>query len=120
MSPQEAKMAIESLANGLDPDTGEVLASQSIINSPRVIRALFVAVKALESAEKKDRRPRSLPDNAGRSWSEEEDQTLLASFDRGDAAKRIAAQHGRTIGAITSRLLRLGRINDRAALSGRI
>lgn len=114
MSPLEAKRIIALLANGIDPETGEILPTQSIINRPEVIRALVVAGMALEKAAKRAERDSLLPGNAGRPWSEEEDQTLLARFDSGVPAKDIAAEHGRTRGAIAARLVRLGRITDRA------
>ena len=114
MSPLEAKKIIESLANGIDPETGEILPAQSTFNSPQVIRALFVAGNALEKAAKRAERDNSLPGNAGRSWSDEEDQALLVNFDSGAPVKEIAVKHGRTQGAIAARLVRLGRIKDRA------
>lgn len=116
MSPLEAKKIIDVLANGIDPESGEILPAGSTFNSPQVIRALFVAVAALDRAVKREERNGALPDNAGRAWSDEEDKKLLAIFDAGTPAKEIAAKHGRTLGAITSRLVRLGRIIDRAAL----
>ena len=114
MSPLEAQKIVESLANGIDPETGEILPAQSTFNNPQVIRALFVAAKALERAAKRAERDSSLPGNAGRSWKDEEDKELLATFDAGTPVKAIAAKHGRTQGAIAARLVRLGRIKDRA------
>ena len=60
MSPNEAKLIIETLANGIDPETGEDLSGQSIFNNPQVIRALFVATKALDSLVKKEKTGRLL------------------------------------------------------------
>lgn len=114
MSPLEAKKIVEALADGVDPETGEVLPGQSEFNSPQVIRALFVAVKALERVAKRVDRASSLPSNAGRSWSDDEDNELLVAFDSGIPVKKLAAHHGRTKGAIAARLVRLGRIKDRA------
>jgi DNA-binding NarL/FixJ family response regulator len=114
MSPLEAKKIIESLSNGIDPETGEILPEQSTFNSPQIIRALFVAGKALDSAVKRAARNSSLPGNAGRAWSDEEDKELLSIFDTGTSVKDIAERHGRTQGAIAARLVRLGRIKDRA------
>ena len=65
MSPLEAKKIIESLADGIDPVTGEILPEQSAINSPQVVRALFVAAKALHRPVTRKQRDSSLPDNAG-------------------------------------------------------
>lgn len=113
MLPLEAKMIIGCLADGVDPVTGELLHPQSIFNSPQVIRALFVAGEALERMAEREERKSTLPGNAGRSWSAEEERELLVLFDAGTSLKEIAAKHGRTEGAISSRLIRLGRINDR-------
>lgn len=114
MSPLEARKIIESLSNGIDPETGEILSAQSTFNSPQVIRALFVAGKALDRAIKHAKRNSSLPGNAGRSWSDEEDKDLLSVFDVGTSIKDIAEKHGRTQGAIAARLVRLGKIKDRS------
>lgn len=114
MSPLEAKSIIEALANGINPETGEVLSTQSTLHNPSIIRALFLAAKALDSAEKRAERSKALPNNAGRPWSEDEDQQLLTLFDTDIPINDIAQKHGRTRGAITSRLVRLGRIQERA------
>lgn len=116
MSPHEAKTIVESLANGIAPETGEILSSQSVFNRPQVIRALFAAVSALENAVKRAERNNLLPDNAGRPWPSEEDHELLANFDAGMPIKEIAEKHGRTQGAIAARLVRLGKIKDRTEL----
>ncbi|HRF74164.1 MAG TPA: hypothetical protein PL117_15450 [Accumulibacter sp.] len=113
MSPLEARKIIDALANGIDPETGEILPEQSTFNNPQVIRALFVAAKALDNAERRAERDNSLPGNAGRPWSDLEDQQLLALFDTGKPFQEITARHGRTPGAIAARLVRLGRIKDR-------
>jgi DNA-directed RNA polymerase specialized sigma24 family protein len=113
MSPHQAKVTIEALANGIDPETGEVLNEQSIFNNPLVIRALFMAIKALDQVAKREERQTSLPANIGKAWSESENKELLAKFDGGLSVKEIAAELGRTKGAITSRLSRSGRLPDR-------
>lgn len=112
MSPLEAKFIIEALANGIDPETGEIISAQSTFNNPSVIRSLFVAVKALDSEHKRFERAKGLPDNAGRPWAENEDQELLALFDSNASIKDMAEKHARTQGAIASRLVRLGRIKE--------
>lgn len=114
MSPLEAKEIIDALANGINPETGEILSTQCTFNSPPVIRALFVSLKVLEKEIRRAERDDSLPSNAGCSWSDTEDKALLVTFDAGTPVKEIAAKHGRTLGAIAARLVRLGRIKDRA------
>ena len=112
MTPTEAKQVIEVLAKGIDPETGEVLPQDSPINSPHVIRALFMAAQALEqaAADKPARAKADKPGNAGQAWTPEEDQRLLTAFDEGAAVADLAPIHQRTKGAITSRLMRLGRL----------
>ena len=48
MTHEEAKQIIDVLARGIDPATGEVLPENNPLNGPHVIRALFIAAKALE------------------------------------------------------------------------
>ncbi|MCB5195710.1 hypothetical protein [Deefgea salmonis] len=110
MSPLEAKEIIESLANGIDPDTGEILTKQSIINRRLVKKAFSVAIESLEKAVKRVERENSLPENAGSSWSEEEEETIISDYESGVSIKEIAAKVGRSKGAISSRLARLGMI----------
>jgi hypothetical protein len=110
MTPAEAKQIIEVLAGGIDPATGEVLADDSPLSSPHVIRALFIAAKALELMAAKAERGAATPGNAGKSWNEDEDQRLVAAFDAGTSVAALARAHERSAGAITSRLIRLGRL----------
>lgn len=111
MTPAEAKQIIEVLAGGIDPSTGEVLTDDSPLSSPHVIRALFLAAKALELMTTKPARPAAAArGNAGKSWTEEEDQRLLAGFDAGTLVAALARTHERTTGAINSRLVKLGRL----------
>lgn len=111
MTPEEAKQIIDVLASGVDPATGEVLHEDNALNSPHVIRALFIASKALERMAGKSARPSAAaPGKAGKPWSEDEDQRLLADFDAGTPVAALALAHERTNGAITSRLERLGRL----------
>ena len=55
MTAAEALKIITSLADGRCPITGQVLAD--VYQQPDVIRALFVAMKALERVERIDRHP---------------------------------------------------------------
>jgi hypothetical protein len=115
MNHLEAKSTLETLARGVDPATGEILSEQSPFNNPQVIRALFLAAKELEKlvpTEPPRRVERERPKNAGRAWLPKEDEALLDDFDAGMSPKELAAKHGRTKGAIDSRLVRLGRVEE--------
>lgn len=108
----EAISILQALADGIDPETGELLPQQSPFNRPQVIRALFLALSVLNGAARYTERKQSLPANSGRPWSAKEEQALLSLFDSGVPLKEIAQKHGRTMGAIATRLVRLGRIKD--------
>jgi hypothetical protein len=114
VTPEKAKQIIDVLAVGVDPVTGEVLSEDNPLNDPQVIRALFIAAKALERMIAKPARHASaVPAKAGESWSEDENRNLLAGFDAGTPVTVLARTHERTSGAITSRLIRLGRLQVR-------
>ena len=80
MDLSEARTVVKTLAQGIDPVTGEVFAPDSPYNQPRVIRALYVLHEharsgrtAMSVNEKRQRNlERGLPENAGLPWSEED------------------------------------------------
>lgn len=119
MLPSEAKKIIETLANGMDPKTGRLFPEQSVFNNPLVIRALFTAADALGRMARAShtQEPEDLqrPDNAGRAWTQNEDAALLAYYDAGQSVREIADKVGRTESGIAARLVRLGRIKNRAS-----
>ena len=101
---------IRALANGADPHTGEELPADSLYQHPQTIRALFVAIQALERLQKAGVRQQRLPEHAGVAWSAEEDRQLISGFDSGKTARQLAKEHQRTEGAIRSRLIKHGKI----------
>jgi hypothetical protein len=93
-----------------------------VFHTADVIRAFYAAAgmlrqatpppeagAAASTAERSIRTDR--PASAGARWTNEEDALLCAEFDGGMTVHDIATQHGRTRGAITSRLVKLGRID---------
>jgi hypothetical protein len=111
MEQAQALAVVRSLANGVDPESGEVFPPESAYQRPLVVRALYEAAAALERMERSERRKAQLPAKTGEPWSEDEDRKLLASFDAGRALAELAATHERTVGSIRARLLKYGRIN---------
>ena len=111
MDAGQALSVVRSLANGVDPESGEVFPSESAYQRPQVVRALYEAATALERIERFERRKSQLPQKTGEPWSEDEDRKLLAAFDAGRALQELAAAHERTMGAVRARLLKYGRIN---------
>jgi hypothetical protein len=110
MNPSEALSVVRSLANGVDPASGEVFPGESPYQRTDIVRALYAAADALERSERFSRRRGELPPKAGQPWSEDEDRKLLASFDAGRGLQELAAAHERTQTGIRARLVKYGRV----------
>ncbi|MDY6944151.1 MAG: hypothetical protein SXG53_00410 [Pseudomonadota bacterium] len=112
MDDNRALAIVSALANGVNPRTGEMFDADSPYQSADVIRALYVAVRALEMSNRsKVRGSRArMPANAGKQWSEQEDRELLERFDEGQSVAQLAQAHDRTIAGIQARLERSGRL----------
>jgi hypothetical protein len=101
---------LEALADGVDPFTGDELPDESVYQNAQVLRALLAGLGALKKQHVKDSQRAKLPAKAGKPWDDEEDKLLLDAFDEGETPKQLAETHGRTLGAIQSRLTKKGRI----------
>ena len=110
MDSAHALAVLTSLADGINPLTGEIFDPDSPYQSAEVVRALFMAIKALEATPSKVKRSASVPLNAGARWTEQEDRQLLELFDSGCDLETIATRHGRTAAGIYARLERHGRV----------
>ena len=114
MDTEKSLEIIHALANGVDPYTGEKYPDDSPYQQAETVRALFMAVEAMEQskgrAKKAEDRQKRLPSNAGKAWEAEEVQRLLLTFDGGKSIKEIAEDHKRTEGAIVSRLIMHDRV----------
>ena len=110
MDSVQALAVIRSLANGVDPETGEVFPAEGAYQRPQTVRALYEAVTAMEIMEKRASRMKQLPAKTGEPWTEDEDRKLLAAFDSGRALGELAAAHQRTQTGIRARLVKYGRL----------
>src|SRR3954468_22714122 len=111
MDSAQALAVVRSLANGVDPESGEVFPPESTYQRPQVVRALYEVATAFERVDRFPRGQAEMLPKPGEPWSEDEDRKLLASFDAGRALQELAAAHERTMGAVRARLLKYGRIN---------
>jgi hypothetical protein len=116
MEIQEALRIMRALADGVNPDTGEVLAADAVYQYPPVVRAFHRAVRALEYVEERERSRKAPPANAGKSWSRAEDELVCEELRRGINFHQIAKTHNRTIGSIIARLVRRGKIRPNTPL----
>jgi hypothetical protein len=112
MDDNKALAIVSALANGVNPQTGEMFAVDSPYQSADVIRALYVAVRALEMTNRSKARTNRthMPANAGKPWSEQQDRELLEQFDNGMTVPQLAEAHDRTLAGIQARLERYGRL----------
>ena len=111
MDIERAKELLSALADGVDPITGEVLDRDNVCNRPEIIRALHMALYELDKAAKKA--PKKRHENAGKPWTEEDEDRLCEMFDSGASRRELCEYFKRTEGAIDARLVRLGKISER-------
>ena len=109
MELQTAREIIDTLARGIHPVSGEVMAENSPYNEPQVIRALFTVSQALQAGVPAKPK-RELPPNAGKPWTAEDDEKLGAAFDAGKPLAELATGFGRTRHSVEARLVKLGRL----------
>lgn len=127
METQKTLAILRTLADGIDPATGEPFSAGSSYQHPDTVRALFSAIRMLESPASPEQSPAKNPapakdaaapapkpgqENAGRPWSQEEDLRLGTSYDSGKSIEELAAIHKRSKWAVESRLARLGKIPE--------
>ena len=111
MHISEALVILLSLADRIDPDSGELVPPDSIVRRPLVMQALYEAIIVLELLQvETPSQKRTVPSNAGTPWTRDEDARLLTAFDAGEPVTSIAKRHQRSRGAITSRLARHQRV----------
>ena len=103
MDITRAKEIVRILADGINPVTGEVFPEDSAYNSPEVIRALFTLLDTANASQ-----DAISARNVGKPWSDAEDDRLREEFAAKIRISDIAREHGRTYGAIKSRLEKLG------------
>lgn len=106
MEHQQILHVLNKLADGVDPETGEVYNRDSPYQRPTVVRALYAAIQAIQKAPG---RPKSHA-RAGVPWTSEEEARLLKAFDQGRQPRDMVDDMGRSEVAITARLVKLGKM----------
>ena len=103
MDFNRAKEIIEALAEGIDPTTGELLPEDHVCNKGEVVRAFYSVLETLDKKCKK-----SMPENAGKPWTKEEENLVIQLYSEGLSTRSIADKLGRSVGSIRSRLEKIG------------
>ena len=88
MDATQAHQIISALADGCDPATGEKVEG-SVLQHGDVIRALHIAIRALEMRLKAPNSRARKATNAGKPWTEQEDRELLEKFDAGQSLTQL-------------------------------
>jgi len=117
MEIREAQSIVKKLAEGVDPNTGEVFAPDSPYNEPRIIRALFTVHDLVRQARKPrmsadEKRQENLdlgrPRNYGMPWTDDARSQVAKGFEDEKTVEELATTHERTQGAIRAELIRQG------------
>ncbi|WP_454439810.1 hypothetical protein [Thauera mechernichensis] len=107
MMRNEAAKTLKLLAQGFDPITGEALPSGGILSELTVVRALFLGAEALQQKVAACSETGEAS-RQGKPWSEAEDERLRIGYTEKMSPHQLAQDHRRSLGAIKSRLVRLG------------
>lgn len=105
---------LEALLDGVDPVTGEVLPEGHVCLEATVMRALHVAVVALQTPEEAEAALPSYPLtksgklNAGRPWTEEDNQRLIQLYLDGRSIENICQLLQRRKPGVNNQLQYLG------------
>jgi hypothetical protein len=123
MEKAAALKILQQLADGTDPHTGKAFGADSPYQHPDTVRALFVALRALDAppptGKQRAATAENAPSNSGKPWSDDEDKALAAAFDAGKQILELATAHQRSRFAIEVRLAKLGKIEQPANMRGR-
>lgn len=120
MEREQTLRILNALANGVHPATGEKFAADGPYQHPDTVRALFEAMRAVESggaaapAPERKAAPAMPQSGPGSRWSAEEEQRLATAFDAGRTVDELARAHGRSRASIEARLVRLGKMDASA------
>lgn len=112
MDISDALTIAKTLADGIDPFTGEVLEESNVYQHPQTVRALYTLIQSVEVKETPPTKHSAKAQRQGEAWTEEEDNKLIALFQKNVPIPALAGKHKRSSGAIKSRLKRLGLIED--------
>lgn len=127
MELYKAVQMIESVANGINPESGEAFPTDAPYNSPGIIRALFTCTQHIGHSPPKNKKTveekqaenkgKGLPLNAGLPWTKEMKAELANLYKDGETPANLAQKLERTQYAILLELKKQGLISEEDALN---
>jgi len=125
MDQERIRSIIETLANGVDPITGEVLPNCSPYNHPEVIRALFHTSRMINLRHKpkktlqerqRENQEKGLPRNYGLPWKPEDVDSVIQQYNSNIPIQEIASQQERKPSSIVNLLQKHEIISEQQAI----
>lgn len=114
---------LRALANGINPDTGELLTHSSVAHTPEMIRMLFALSDELMGQPEKNKKTKLSPLEREQKniaegkpaksyfpWAEEEKKQLEKEYAAGKAVEQLSAGLGRSVRAVAIQLEKMGLI----------
>lgn len=111
MDIERAKELLAAFSDGVNPLTGEILAKDDSCNQVEIVRALNTVLRVLDGHPKMS--GKLSPENAGKPWTKEDEEILTRMFEQGCTRTEICSYFKRSPGAIASRLVKLGKTDER-------
>lgn len=96
---------VRLLSKGYNPIKRRPFSKKSSMNSLEIRKALSKAYEALRYVQESE-----INFNSGKPWSRGDEKQLLNDYRSGISIRKLALINGRSEGAITSRLVKLGEI----------
>jgi len=119
---------LRALANGINPETGELLGTASMTGSPEAIRLLFALAEEFQVEPERQKKVKLSPEERqqkniaeGRPakshfpWAEEEKQRLQEIYAEGGTLEALSSEFERTTWAIAVQLQKMGLITEQQA-----
>lgn len=110
MTKEEAREILQSMIDGVDPNTGEILPATHLCNNPTVKRALHIAIMCMSDNDKFIRKNGQL--NAGRPWTKADSANLTFLYRHGATMEEICAKLQRRERGVRNQLEYLGLIEN--------
>ncbi len=116
----EVKRAVESLARGVNPFTGET-DKGGILADEKVRELLEIAAKMLEDVERSEKSfaEKDADTNERRKWTTLEEMQLAEEAKQGFSVEQMANSHKRSWSGIISRLAKIGLLQENDPSGGK-